>query len=138
MDRCEQVAIDRRAGGLAARRSARAVEPERLAVVVGTGIGGALTLLGQDDVLETSGARKVSPLTVPMLMPNGPAAMVGLELGSRGGVHAPVSACASGSEALAWALTGCCRPTRSTWWSPAARRPASPASRSPGSPRCGR
>jgi 3-oxoacyl-[acyl-carrier-protein] synthase II len=38
-----------------------------------------------------------------MLMPNGPAAVVGLELGSRGGVHAPVSACASGAEALAWA-----------------------------------
>ncbi len=102
MDRCEQVAI------VAAREAwqhagAPEVEPERLAVVIGTGIGGALTLLGQDDVLETDGARKVSPLTIPMLMPNGPAAMVGLELGSRGGVHAPVSACASGSEALAWA-----------------------------------
>jgi len=45
--------------------------------------------------------RKVSPLTIPMLMPNGPAAHVGLDLGARGGVHAPVAACASGAEALA-------------------------------------
>ena len=79
------------------------VEPERLAVVVGTGIGGALTLLSQDDRLEEGGLSKVSPLTVPMLMPNGPAAHVGLELKARAGVHAPVSACASGAEALAWA-----------------------------------
>src|SRR5256885_642825 len=80
------------------------VDPERLAVVVGTGIGGALTLLGQDDLLEEFGPRKVSPLTIPMLMPNGPAAVVGLEVGARGRVSAPVSACASGAEALAFGL----------------------------------
>ncbi|MDQ3151505.1 MAG: beta-ketoacyl-ACP synthase II [Actinomycetota bacterium] len=101
-DRCEQVAL------IAAREAWEAagapeVEPERLAVVIGTGIGGALTLLQQDDLLENEGMRKVSPLTIPMLMPNGPAACVGLEFGARGGVHAPVSACASGAEALAWA-----------------------------------
>ncbi|MCP2256694.1 3-oxoacyl-[acyl-carrier-protein] synthase II [Streptoalloteichus tenebrarius] len=106
MDRCEQVAMvaARQAwadAGLAGDEPQ--VEPERLAVVVGTGIGGAMTMLQQDDLLETVGLRKVSPLTVPMLMPNGPAAWVGLDLGSRGGVHAPVSACASGAEALAWA-----------------------------------
>ncbi len=80
------------------------VDPERLAVVVGTGIGGAITLLQQDDILEASGPRKVSPHTVPMLMPNGPAAWVGLELGARAGVHCPASACATGAEAIAWAL----------------------------------
>ena len=79
----------------------RGVDPERLAVVIGSGIGGALTMLGQDDVLEDRGVRRVSPLTVPMLMPNGPAAALGLELGARAGVHAPVSACASGAEAIA-------------------------------------
>jgi 3-oxoacyl-[acyl-carrier-protein] synthase II len=81
-----------------------AVDPERLAVVVGTGIGGAITLLTQDDLLESSGARRVSPHTVPMLMPNGPAAWVGLKLNARAGVHTPVSACATGSEAIALAL----------------------------------
>ena len=80
------------------------VDPERLAVVIGTGIGGAVTLLDQDDLLEGPGLRKVSPLTVPMLMPNGPAAWVGLEFKARASVHSPVSACASGAEALAWAV----------------------------------
>ena len=80
------------------------VEPERLAVVVGSGIGGALTILGQYDVLQKSGPRRVSPHLVPMLMPNGPAATVGLALGARAGVHTPVSACASGAEAIAQAL----------------------------------
>ncbi|WP_086822508.1 beta-ketoacyl synthase [Allokutzneria sp. NRRL B-24872] len=102
LDRCEQVALvaAREAWADAGRPE---IDPERLAVVVGTGIGGALTILHQDDLLEQYGKRKVSPLTVPMLMPNGPAAWVGLDLGSRGGVHAPVSACASGAEAMAWA-----------------------------------
>jgi 3-oxoacyl-[acyl-carrier-protein] synthase II len=80
------------------------VDKERLAVVVGTGIGGAMTLLAQDDILEASGPRRVSPFTVPMLMPNGPAAHIGLELQAQGGVHCPASACATGAEAIAWAL----------------------------------
>jgi 3-oxoacyl-[acyl-carrier-protein] synthase II len=80
------------------------VAPERIAVVFGTGIGGALTLLGQDDVLEEKGPKRVSPFTIPMLMPNGPAAAVGLSIGAKGGVHAPVSACASGAEAIRWGL----------------------------------
>jgi 3-oxoacyl-[acyl-carrier-protein] synthase II len=80
------------------------VEPERLAVVVASGIGGVLTLLAQYDVLRERGARRVSPHTVPMLMPNGPAATVGLALCARAGVHTPVSACASGAEAIALAI----------------------------------
>jgi 3-oxoacyl-[acyl-carrier-protein] synthase II len=100
MDRCEQIAL------IAAREawadSGRPeVDPERLAVAVGTGTGGVLTLLGQDDVLEQSGARRVSPRAVTMLMANGPAAMISLDLGARGGAHTPVSACASGAEAIA-------------------------------------
>src|SRR5215467_5468193 len=83
---------------------AAGIDPERLAVVVGSGIGGAQTLLHQDDILEQSGPRKVSPHTVPMLMPNGSAAWVGLELGAKAGVHAPTSACATGAESIAWAL----------------------------------
>ena len=80
------------------------LDPERLAVSVGSGIGGAQTLLAQDDILEASGARRVSPHTVPMLMPNGPAAFVGLELGARAGVHCVASACATGAEAIALGL----------------------------------
>jgi len=79
-------------------------DPHRLAVSVGTGIGGAITLLNQDDILESSGARRVSPHTVPMLMPNGPAAWIGLELGAKAGVHCVASACATGAEAIAQGL----------------------------------
>ncbi|MGH3436085.1 MAG: beta-ketoacyl-[acyl-carrier-protein] synthase family protein [Sciscionella sp.] len=107
MDRCEQIAV------VAARQAwadagfempteqHQSVDPERLGVAIGTGIGGPVTLLTQDDLLETVGLRKVSPLTVPMLMPNGPAAYVGIELMARAGVHSPASACASGAEGLA-------------------------------------
>ncbi|WBB67058.1 beta-ketoacyl-ACP synthase II [Micromonospora sp. WMMD812] len=80
------------------------LDQERLAVSVGSGIGGATTLLAQDDILEASGPRRVSPHTVPMLMPNGPAAFVGLELGAKAGVHSVASACATGAEAIALGL----------------------------------
>ncbi|KXK62509.1 beta-ketoacyl-[acyl-carrier-protein] synthase II [Micromonospora rosaria] len=80
------------------------LDPERLAVSVGSGIGGATTLLAQDDILEKSGPRRVSPHTVPMLMPNGPAAWVGLELGAKAGVHSVASACATGAEAISLGL----------------------------------
>jgi len=80
------------------------LDKERLAVSFGSGIGGALTLLNQDDILEESGQRKVSPHTVPMLMPNGPAAWVGIELQARAGVHARASACATGAEAMSLGL----------------------------------
>ncbi|MER8186552.1 beta-ketoacyl-ACP synthase II [Kitasatospora sp. NPDC094015] len=78
--------------------------PERLGTVIASGIGGVTTLLDQYDVLKQQGVRKVSPHTVPMLMPNSPAANVGLEVGARAGVHTPVSACASGAEAIGYAI----------------------------------
>ena len=103
LDRSQQLALvaAREAWADAGRPE---VAPERLAVVIGSGIGGVTTLLSNATALETKGARGVSPLAVPMLMANGPAAAVGLELGARAGVHTPVSACASGAEAIALAL----------------------------------
>lgn len=108
LDRIRQRRLDRsQAAALVAAQEAWTdagapeVEPERLAVVVGTGVGGALTMLEQDDRLEERGPRALSPYTVPRLMPNGSAAAVGLLLGARAGTHAPTSACASGAEALA-------------------------------------
>jgi 3-oxoacyl-[acyl-carrier-protein] synthase II len=80
------------------------VVPERLGAVIASGIGGVTTLLGQYDVLKEQGVRKVSPHTVPMLMPNSPAANVGIEFNARAGVHTPVSACASGAEAIGYAV----------------------------------
>ena len=96
--------------GLIAAREAWAdagtpeVDPERLGVVMGSGIGGVNTLLDQWDNLKEKGVRRVFPLAVPMLMPNGPAAAVSLELGARAGAHTPVSACASGAEAIGYAM----------------------------------
>ncbi|TDC19314.1 beta-ketoacyl-[acyl-carrier-protein] synthase family protein [Streptomyces sp. 8K308] len=81
-----------------------AVDPTRLGTVIASGIGGVTTLLDQYDVLREKGARRVSPHTVPMLMPNSPAANVGLEVGAQAGVHTPVSACASGAEAVGYAV----------------------------------
>jgi 3-oxoacyl-[acyl-carrier-protein] synthase II len=79
------------------------VDPERLGVVIGTGIGGVHTLLDQWDTLREKGVRRVFPLAVPMLIVNGPAAAVSIELGARAGAHAPVSACSSGAEAIGYA-----------------------------------
>ncbi|MBH5145529.1 MULTISPECIES: KasA/KasB family beta-ketoacyl-ACP synthase [Rhodococcus] len=79
------------------------VDKDRLAVVIGTGLGGGDALIDAVDRLRTGGYRKVSPFAVQMVMPNGPSATVGLELGARGGVMTPVSACSSGAEAIAQA-----------------------------------
>jgi 3-oxoacyl-[acyl-carrier-protein] synthase II len=80
------------------------VDPERLAVVVGTGIGGVWTILDQWDVIKEKGARRVNPFTVPMLMANSATANIEIEFGARAGAHTPVSACASGAEAVADAV----------------------------------
>ena len=100
LDRSQQAAV------IAAREAwqdagAPTVEPERLGTVIGTGIGGVTSLLDAYDTLNERGWSRVSPHMVTMIMPNGPAAVVGLEIGARAGVHSPVSACASGAEAIA-------------------------------------
>ena len=76
------------------------VEPERLAVDWATGIGGVWTLLDAWDTLRERGPRRVLPMTVPMLMPNGPGAAIGMDLHARAGITTVVSACASSTEAL--------------------------------------
>ena len=77
------------------------VDKERLGVAMASGIGGVQTLLSNYDALRDKGPRRVSPLAIPMLMPNSPAANIGLAIGAKAGVHTPVSACASGNEAIA-------------------------------------
>jgi len=111
MDRVEARKLDRtQQFALIAAREAWAdagapeVESERLAVSFATGIGGAVTLIESWDTLREKGPRRVSPHTIPMIMPNGPAAVVGIEIGAKAGVHTPVSACASGAEAVAQGL----------------------------------
>jgi 3-oxoacyl-[acyl-carrier-protein] synthase II len=86
-----------------AHAGAPEVDPLRLAACIGTGIGGVWTLLSQWDTLKEKGPRRVFPLAVPMLMPNASSAAVSLEFGARAGAHTPVSACASGLEAMGYA-----------------------------------
>ncbi|MEP7763612.1 beta-ketoacyl-[acyl-carrier-protein] synthase family protein [Sanguibacter sp. 25GB23B1] len=80
------------------------LDGDRLGTVVSSGIGGIWTTLDAWDTLREKGARRVLPMTVPMLMPNSPTAYVSLELGARAGAHALVSACASGAEAIAYGV----------------------------------
>ena len=80
------------------------VDGDRLGAVVSSGIGGIWTTLDAWDTLREKGGRRVLPMTVPMLMPNSPVAYVSLELGARAGAHALVSACASGAEAIGYAV----------------------------------
>jgi len=108
LDRVQARRMDRsgQLGVIAAREAwadagVPGVEPDRLGVSFGTGIGGLSTVVEQYDILNSRGPGRVNPLTVPMIMPNAAAALVGLDLGARAGVHAPVSACATSAEALA-------------------------------------
>ena len=103
LDRSEQFALIASREAWKDAGSPDEIDKERLGVVIASGIGGVITLLDQFDILKEKGARSVSPHTVPMLMPNGPAANVGLELQAKAGVHTPVSACASGAEAIGYA-----------------------------------
>src|SRR6478735_7283675 len=80
------------------------IDHDRLGVAMATGIGGVQTLLDQHTVLTEKGPRRVSPLSVPMLMPNASAANISLYVGARAAVNTPVSACASGNEGIALAI----------------------------------
>jgi 3-oxoacyl-[acyl-carrier-protein] synthase II len=103
MDRCEQFAL------VAAREAwadagAPEVDPERLGVAVTTGIGGIGSTLAAYDTLNDKGWQRISPYTVPMLMPNGSAGWISMEFGAHAGAHCLVSACASGAEAIGYGI----------------------------------
>jgi 3-oxoacyl-[acyl-carrier-protein] synthase II len=109
MDRAQQAALVAAEeawadAGFVGTTQDNGLAPERVAVVIGTGIGGVTSLIDQHDLMLAKGPSKVSPMLIPMDMPNGPAAYVGLKLGARAGVFTPVSACASGAEAIAYGL----------------------------------
>jgi 3-oxoacyl-[acyl-carrier-protein] synthase II len=71
---------------------------------VSSGIGGVASTLSAYDTLKEKGWQRLSPFTVPMLMPNGSAGWISLELGAKAGVHCTVSACASGAEAIGYGI----------------------------------
>ena len=100
-DRCAQLALlaARQAWVMALER-VPGIDPDRVAVVIGTGIGGLSTMHEQHVQLSEGGPSRVNPLTVPMLIPDAPAGQVAIDLKLHGGAHTPVSACASGAEAM--------------------------------------
>ena len=99
LDRNQQLALV--AGREAwAQSGAAGTDPDRVGVVVGSAIGGLETTLAQRARLAERGPRLVSPHTVTMMMANGAAGWLSLDIGARAGARTPVSACASGSEAL--------------------------------------
>lgn len=102
MDRCGHLALiaAREAWAHAGRPE---TNPERLAVVIGSGYGGLDTTLEQTRTLDAKGPRRVSPHTLTRIMTNGPSAWVSIDVGARGGARTPVSACASGAEAISQA-----------------------------------
>lgn len=77
------------------------IDPERIGVDYSTGIGGLWSLLDAWDTLREKGARRVMPLTVPMLMPNAASAAISMHLGARAYARTVASACASSTEAIA-------------------------------------
>jgi len=103
LDRCEQLALVASREAWAHAGSPK-VEPERLGVVVSSGIGGVASTLSAYDTLKEKGWQRLSPFTVPMLMPNGAAGWISIEIGARAGVHTTVSACASGAEAIGYGM----------------------------------
>ena len=81
-----------------------AVDPERFAVIFGTGIGGIGTFEQEYGKLMTRGARRVSPLFIPMLISNMAAGMIAIRHDCRGSALPAVTACASGSNAIGEAM----------------------------------
>ena len=109
LDRSSQLAMVAtieawRDSGLDVAQASGDLDGDRVGVAMASGIGGVNTLLDNYDILKEKGPRRVSPLAVPMLMPNAPAANISLYVGARAAVNTPVSACASGNEGIALAV----------------------------------
>ncbi len=86
--------------------------PDRIGVLLGTGVGGAVTHEDQTLVLDNKGTRRVSPFTIPMMMPNAAAAAISIEHGFQGPCETISTACASGThsigQAARWIEWGLC------------------------------
>jgi len=103
MDRCEQFALVAAREAWADAGSPEA-DPERVGVAVTSGIGGIGSTLAAYDTLNSKGWQRISPYTVPMLMPNGSAGWISMEFKARAGAHSLVSACASGADAIGYGI----------------------------------
>lgn len=99
-DRYTQLAVNAAAQATAEAGLPEGVDVERLAILVGTGVGGLKTLEDECRAFIDGGVRAVSPLFVPMMMPNAAAGMIAMDLGAHGPGFSVSSACATGSHAI--------------------------------------
>ena len=99
-DRFEQFAVASAKQALA-QSGALTANPERIGVLMGTGIGGADIHEEQTKVLNEKGGRRVSPFTVPMMMANAGAAAISIQWGFQGPCETVATACATGTHAIA-------------------------------------
>jgi 3-oxoacyl-[acyl-carrier-protein] synthase II len=105
MDRFGQFAVA--AAAEAMRQSGLVVDDhnrDRIGVIFATGVGGLETIVNQENIRQSRGPKRVSPLSVPMLMPNAAAGNIGMQFGLRGLGMAVASACASSNDAIGMAL----------------------------------
>src|SRR4051794_26434418 len=99
-DRYTQLAVVAADQAVAEAGVPEGIDPERLGVVVGTGVGGLVTLQAECEAWLNGGDRAVSPHFVPMMMPNAAAGTIAIKLGARGPGFSVSSACATGGPAL--------------------------------------
>lgn len=106
MDRFEQYAIASARQAITLSGLDIHAHADRVGVVIASAVGGIQTLQDASKMLLTVGPRKLSPFTIPMLMPNGASGMVAIEFGARGPAFSVASACASGADGVgvAWRL----------------------------------
>ncbi len=101
MDRYTQFAV---AATREALQSARLIQPfadpDRVGTIIGTGIGGMGSFLHEVEIFQKSGAARLSPFMIPMMLPDGAAGQVAIQFGARGPNLSIVSACATGSNAV--------------------------------------
>ncbi|MBI5105723.1 MAG: beta-ketoacyl-[acyl-carrier-protein] synthase family protein [Solirubrobacterales bacterium] len=76
------------------------IDPRRIGVLVGTGVGGLGTMQRETETWLAEGDRGVSPMFVPMMMPNAAAGVVAMKLGIHGPGFSVASACATGAHAI--------------------------------------
>jgi 3-oxoacyl-[acyl-carrier-protein] synthase II len=115
LDRKEARRMDRFAqlAAVAAQEACRqanltpeSIDPYRVGVIIGSGIGGITTLSQQFEVLSTRGPRRVTPFLIPMMLSDMASAQVSMVTGSMGANYCLVSSCSSGADALGqgWAM----------------------------------
>jgi len=104
LDRSTQFALTSAREAWEDARIEGAVDKDETGVVFATGIGGISSLLASEKVLHTKGPNRVSPFTVPMLMPNAAAGQVAMKLGLRGPNFCTTTACAASNHAIGLAF----------------------------------